>query len=220
MTQDSKATNQPASEEEVVADAVGTQNAPETTTQDLDSEQPRQVPLKALEAERRKRQDLEAQNKILQDMIRDKEAQKAPPEPPEDLEEFATRGEVRRYLEQQKHIQKREVLEEAYKEMNPAAIDQINANLEEILKKKPWLAQSIEAAPNRYARAYEIVQDYTPKPVDNIANNAKRIAQNAVKPGNPASIAKPAQSSKADYLRSIAGKQEFREYRKNVVRQG
>lgn len=182
------------------------------------------VPLEALEAERRKRQDLEAHNRAMQDMM----LQKRSPEPienDEDDEEFITKAEMKRRIKDATFGNKREVLEESFCTSNPQAVEMITAHLENIIKRKPWLAQTIDSAPNRYARAYEIVQDYMPKekevtPASRFSTpqaDAKKIVENAQKPGSPATIAKGSNNSNADYLRSIAGKPEFREYRRKVL---
>lgn len=187
----------------------------------------RTVPLQALESERRKRQDLEAQNKALQEMMLKSSNTSAPVEEEDDDEEFITKAELKKRLKEATFGNKREVMEEAFCSANPQAVELINKNLEAIIKRKPWLAQTIESAPNRYARAYEIVQDYAPReevaPAKKFSDpkaDAKRIVENSQKPGNPSTIAKPANMSNADYLRSIGGKAEFREYRKKVMSGG
>lgn len=189
--------------------------------QEVQQEAPRTVPLEALEAERRKRQELEHQLRSMQ------AAKPAAEEEDEDDEEFITKAELKKRLKEATFGNKREVMEEAFCSANPQAVELINKHLEGIIKRKPWLAQTIESAPNRYARAYEIVQDFSPKeelaPAKKFrdpAADAKKIVENASKPGNPATIAKPANMSNAEYLRSIGGKPEFREYRKKMLAGG
>lgn len=188
--------------------------------------QTRTVPLEALEAERRKRQELEAQNRALQELMLNKP--KEHEEPEEDEEEFITKAELKRRMEKVTFAQKRELLEEAFCDTKPEAVELINTHLKEIINRKPWLAQTIDSAPNRYARAYEIVLDYMPKE-DKVTSaskfsrpqaDAKRIVENAQKPGNPATIAKSSQGNNIDYLRSIRGTPEFREYRKKMLSGG
>ena len=191
------------------------------------AEPQRTVPLEALEAERRKRQELEAQNRALQElMTKSKAPEKV--EDDEDDDEFITKAEMKKRLDKVTFSQKREMLEEAFCDNKPEAVELINTHLEQIIKRKPWLAQTIESAPNRYARAYEIVQDYMPKdeksaPASKFSRpqaEAKRIVENAQKPGNPATIAKAANGSNLDYLKSIQGKPEFREYRRKMLAGG
>ena len=191
-----------------------------------DSEQQEQpparvVPLEALEAERRKRQDLEAQNRALQElMVKSKPTKDDVVD--EDEEDFITVAEMKKRLKDVTFTQKREILEEAFVDSKPEAIELIDKHLDDILKRKPWLAQTIDSAPNRYARAYEIVQDYMPKTASasrflTPQAEAKRLVENAQKPGNPATISKASQSSNLDYLKSIQGKPEFRDYRRKML---
>lgn len=205
---------EPVSEATEVAETDEQQSEARTESQ-------RTVPLEALEAERRKRQDLEAQNRALQDLMIKSKAQDAPEDDSDDEDEFITKAEMKARLSKVTFAQKREVLEEAFCENKPEAIELINAHLEGIIKRKPWLAPTIDAAPNRYARAYEIVQDYMPKdaPAQKFSRpqaDAKRIIENSQKPGNPATIAKAANSTNVDYLKSIQGKPEFRDYRRKM----
>ena len=201
----------------------------EETQVEVRSEPVRTVPLEALEAERRKRQDLEAQNRALQDlMVKSKAPQRVEESEDEDADEFITKAEMKERLKTVTFTQKREVLEEAFCDSKPEAVELINTHLEQIIKRKPWLAQTIESAPNRYARAYEIVQDYMPKdekvaPASKFSRpqaEAKKIVENSQKPGNPATIAKAANGSNMDYLKSIQGKPEFRDYRRKMLTGG
>lgn len=199
----------------------------EEDVESIDSPEPvvqpqRTVPLEALESERRKRQDLEAQNKALHELVlKGKEPISKPIEDDEDEEDFITKAELKQRLKSASAEAKRELLEESFCESKPEAIDLINAHLESIIKRKPWLAQTIETAPNRYARAYEIVQDYMPKTeakgISNPKADAKRIVENSMKPGSPAVIAKSPNLNNVEYMKSMAGKPEFREYRKKML---
>lgn len=192
------------------------------------TDSPRTVPLEALEAERRKRQDLEAQNRALQELMTKSKAPEKVEEQDDDDDEFITKAEMKERLKKVTFSQKREILEEAFCDSKPEAVELINTYIGPIIKRKPWLAQTIESAPNRYARAYEIVQDYMPKdeksaPASKFSRpqaEAKKIVENAQKPGNPATIAKAANSSNMDYLKSIQGKPEFREYRRKMLARG
>jgi len=119
--------------------------------------------------------------------------------------------------------QKREILETLYQDMNPEAVQKINKYLKPILEKKPWLATSVDTAQNRYARAYEIVQDYihlveTPERKQSSNQDGKRIIENAHKPRSPTEVGKSARPEGTEYLKSIQGKKEFREYRQKVLR--
>lgn len=187
----------------------------ETESQEQHQAEPKMVPLAALQAERRKRQELETRTKVYEEMM----AKKAEPEEEEDPEALVTKGTFK----EEKALTKREILEQVYQDMNPEAVQKINAYLKPILDKKPWLAASVDSALNRLARANEIVEDYMhlveekPKPKAAVTD-AKRIVENAQKPRSPVEIGKSAQPTGTEYLKSIQGKKEFREYRQKVLR--
>ncbi len=119
---------------------------------------------------------------------------------------------------------KREILETLYQDMNPEAVQKINKYLKPILEKKPWLAASVDTAQNRYARAYEIVQDYIhlveEKAMTKTPGNTdgRRIIENSMKPRSPSEVGKSARPEGVEYLKSIQGKKEFRDYRQKVLR--
>jgi hypothetical protein len=206
--------------------AVDTGSVPEVETPPTE-EQVRQVPLTALEAERHKRQEVEVHNRLLQDYVtrlqQKQEDVKERVDDSNDDETLVNKRELKQFREkltsEEFATMKREIAEETFKEVNPEAIKQINTHLKEILERKPWLAKSIEDAPNRYSRAYEIVQDYSPALAKKKtqANDAQRIIENSKKPGNPATVGKPSNLTGTDYLKSIAGTKDFNDYRKKVL---
>jgi len=190
----------------------------EVEYQDEQQEQ-KMVPLAALQAERRKRQDLEAQRQVYEELMRSRDVDtvKEEDDDPNALVE-------KQHLRENTAHTKREILETLYQDMNPDAVQKINKYLKPILEKKPWLANSVDTAQNRYARAYEIVQDYLhlveEKPSIRQSQNTdgQRIVQNAQKPRSPAEVGKSARPEGMEYLKSIQGKKEFREYRQKVLR--
>lgn len=203
---------------------VAASEQPGIEPQETPQEEPKMVPLAALEAERRKRQEAEARRlesdaraNAYQELARSKNE---PQEPEEDPEALLTKGAFKEEKEQTK----REIVEQIYQELNPAALDKINKYLKPILDKKPWLAASLDSAPNRYARANEIVDDYKHLVEDPLrakqsgSSDAKKIVDNANKPRSPVEIGKSARPTGAEYLKSIQGKKEFREYRDKVLR--
>ncbi len=188
----------------------------EVEQQETQQEEPKMVPLAALQAERKKRQEYETRTKVYEDMIAKQNAQ---PQEEEDPEALLTKSS----FQEEKALTKREILEQVYQDMNPDAVQKINTYLKPILDKKPWLASTIDNAVNRLARANEIVDDYIhlvqEKPKNKAAIvDAKRIVENAQKPGSPVTVGKSAQPTGTEYLKSIQGKKEFREYRQKVLR--
>lgn len=205
-------------EEEQVQDVAASEQQIET--QDSKAEEQTMVPLAALQAERRKRQEYESRAKVYEDLLAKKQAvEEQPEEEEENPEDLITKAGFR----EAKAMTKREILEQVYQDMNPGAVQKINTYLKPILDKKPWLAATLENAPNRLARANEIIDDYLhlveEKPKANTqASDAKRIVENSQKPRSPAEVGKSAQLTGADYLKSIQGKKEFREYRQKLLR--
>ncbi|MFI0477784.1 MAG: hypothetical protein ACH349_01475 [Candidatus Rhabdochlamydia sp.] len=185
--------------------------------QETIQEEPKMVPLAALQAERRKRQEYETRSKVYEDLLAKKNVQ-VEEEEDEDPEALLTKSSFR----EEKALTKREILEQVYQDMNPEAVQKINTYLKPILDKKPWLAATLENAVNRLARANEIVDDYmhlvAEKPRSKVAvSEAQRIVDNANKPRSPVEVGKSAQPSGTEYLKSIQGKKEFREYRQKVL---
>lgn len=217
MNEENKQETAPASEEVV---------QPVDVDPEASEKVSRQVPLEALEAERRKRQEAEAQARLYQELAKRAEESKtteASEQEAEDDYEAVTRGDLKKFhqkLTKEEFAEmKRDIAEETFKDTQPEAIKLINTHLKEILERKPWLADSISRAPNRYARAHEIVNDYMPQVVaqKTQASEAKKIVENSQKPGSPAAVGKSQQLSGADYMKSIAGTNEFREYRKQLL---
>lgn len=190
----------------------------EVDQQETIQEEPKMVPLAALQAERRKRQEYETRSKVYEDLLAKKNLSPEEDED-EDPEALVTKSSFR----EEKALTKREILEQVYQDMNPDAVQKINTYLKPILDKKPWLASTLENAVNRLARANEIVDDYmhlvAEKPKTKTAvSDAQRIVDNANKPRSPVEVGKSAQPSGTEYLKSIQGKKEFREYREKVLR--
>ena len=236
---ETQAAEQPVSE--VVSDTGSMPASPEPQQAQETTAPSRQVPLEALEAERRKRQELERQNVVLQDYaLRYQQLAEQTSKPKQaDVDEAAPddddlvnkkdlralKKSLRQELTGEEFVQlKRDISEDTFKRANPEAIRQINTHLKEILERKPWLTQSIESADNRYERAWEIVQDFAAKPspatssaAQQVTLDAKKIVENAKKPGSPVAAAKSPNLSNVDYLHSIAGTKEFVDYRRKLL---
>lgn len=212
-------------EEEQHLEAAASEQA-DGEAQDNGNESQKMVPLAAVLATRKKLQEAELRAQKAEaekEYVMRMHAQQSQPaaEPEEDPKALIERQDLRESTAQTK----RDILETLYQDMNPEAVQKINKHLKSILEKKPWLASSIDTAPNRYARAYEIVQDYIhlveekpPAKQSNGITDGQRIIQNAHKPRSPVEVGKSAQPKGMEYLKSVQGKKEFREYRQKVLR--
>ncbi len=203
-------------EQEDEPDVVSEQPQVASDDHQENQDEQRMVPLAALQAERKKRQELETRARVYEEMMQ-KSSSEVVEETEEDPEALLTKG----LFKQEKALTKREILEQVYQDMNPQAVQKINMYLKPILDKKPWLAASVDTALNRLARANEIIDDYMhildekPKSTKQ-SNDAARIVANSQKPGNPVTLGKSAQPTGIEYLKSIQGTKEFREYRQKV----
>lgn len=199
-------------------DTVAASEQEEVVQEDSAQEEQKMVPLAALQAERRKRQEYETRTKVYEDLLaKNNSSEELEQEDPEALLTKST-------FQEEKALTKREILEQVYQDMNPTAVHKINTYLKPILDRKPWLAATLDTALNRLARANEIVDDYMhlveekPKGRSQSASDAQRIVQNSQKPRSPVEIGKSAQPTGTEFLKSVQGKKEFREYREKVLR--
>jgi hypothetical protein len=181
----------------------------ESQAQEAQTQEEKQVPLKALQAERRKRQEAEYQAKWMQEQLQSAQSNPKANNAEDDGDELLTKSDFTKMSQSQLVEFKRQTLEESFISQHPDAMDTIETELPEILKKKPWLAHAINNSPNRYQTAYEVIKDYRPK----TENVRQRIAENAEKPGSPAGVGKGGSISK-DY--SKMSNSEFREYRQSL----
>ncbi len=206
-------------EHEIEEEAVSEQNSVDSQDEHGEQqEEPKMVPLAALQAERRKRQEYETRNKVYEDLMSRSNQSNQESVEEEDPDALVTRSS----FQNEKALTKREILEQIYTDMNPESVQKINTYLKPILDKKPWLAATVDNAVNRLARANEIIDDYMhllqEKPRAKASSDARRIVENAQKPRSPVEVGKSAQPSGTEYLKSIQGKKEFREYRQKVLR--
>lgn len=203
----------PVSEGENKAEEAVVENQQSETGEAVQEE--KMVPLKALQAEKRKRQEAVDQNNWFKEQAVARE-QQVQPQAADDSEELMTKGELRNMSSAQRMQIKREVLEESFLATNPDALETINTELEDILNKRPFLAQAIQSSTNRYSAAWQIVQDYTSKPLGNMTQKMK---ENEKKPGSPATVGRSGQMSSAESLSKMSNT-EFKEYRQKLRAKG
>ena len=145
-----------AASEQTFAEAEGNIGTEDSGVQ---RDEPKRVPLSALEAERHKRQEIEAQNRLYADYIERMKAEMPARDEDEDEDDESELIDRRSFRREQESV-KRQIKEEIFVDLNPKAMQEIKQYLNPILEKKPWLRDSIKNSDNRYARAHEIVQDY------------------------------------------------------------
>ncbi len=133
-----------------------------------------QVPLSALQKERKKRQELELE---LQWTRQQQQRQVEAPQEDNSKYESATREDLSRSHEETI----RAVEERMWIKQNPEKYEKINEYLPTFLKQRPNLASAINSASNRYEEAYELMDKLTPKQQEQVrkASVPKREAPNA-----------------------------------------
>lgn len=217
MTEENQEAVAESSQEEA-QDATQTGGEQEQQEQGQVQEKEKSGLQEALLAERRKRQEAEAYNKYMQQQMVAYQSQvhTRQPEPQDDEDEYTK--ELKQYTEQRIQHGIKQTVEQQFIHQNPQLVEidpvsgrtWLEEKLEPILRKKPYLAQAIQSAENRYARALEIIDDYTPKSIAN--DTRKKLEENQQKPGNPAGVAKSGNMGKLEALKNMSRK-EFSEYR-------
>lgn len=134
-----------------------------------------QVPLSALQKERKKRQEAELRAEYLER----NQNQAMRQEPVEDNSEYesATKADLQSY--QREAI--RTIEERLWIKQNPEKYERINEFLPKFLKERPNLVLAINDAPNRYEEAFTLMDALTPKQQQNIlkANSQRKVAPNS-----------------------------------------
>lgn len=164
-----------------------------------------QVPLSALQKERRKRQEAEQELNYLRK--RSEEMQRKPaPEPEEDNSRYESatkedltraRAEVIRDFEERQWIKS-----------NPELYNKVNEELPNFLKQRPNYASAINDAQNRYEEALSIMTAFTPKQAQQkVVQTQKREAPNA-----PGGVPKSTAMSHSVDVMNMSDK-EFHEWR-------
>jgi uncharacterized protein (DUF1778 family) len=139
-----------------------------------DRESVTQVPLSALQKERKKRQELE-----LELQWERKRMQQAPqPEPEEDTSSYesATKADLRSAQDEAIKV----IEERMWIKSNPEKYEEINEFLPQFLKQRPHLARAINDSPNRYEEAYLLMTALTPRQQAQVKQQVpKRVAPNS-----------------------------------------
>lgn len=168
---------------EAPVDQAPEQESPVEEQQQLHEQQEERVPLSALQKERRKRQEIEAELRWSKEMMMQQKSSE-PQEPDDSIYEAATKEDLGKVKQQVM----RDVQESSWIKNNPEKAAEVNEKLQEFLKQRPNLASAIEGAVNRYEEAWELMDKLSPK--QKAALRAPPIRKEA--PGSPAAVPKAA----------------------------
>lgn len=223
MTEEQEVVESETVSESVDYDTDQNQEA-EVTEDQQESLDQEMVPVSALQAQRRRRQEAEQKNKMYEDYISRLEGKGEEPAQEEDPDDLVSLGQFR----QEQNQTKRELREDLWADSNPDKVAQIETYWEELIKQRPLLHGVAKDSPNRLAAAYQLIQDYNhllgisptkvgKKPAE-IDMNARKLQQNTQKPGSPVGMAKTANMSRVEFLKSVQGTPQFREVREKMRR--
>ena len=164
------------------------------------------VPLSALQKERQKRKEYEERLRYYEELERQKQAQQQQEE--EDPYEPLTKAE----FGQSKSEITRNVLETLWVKDNPDKAAEVNEKLDEFLKQRPHLRYALNAVPNRYEEAWNLMEALTPREKKALMTNNEQPKKEA--PASPSSVPKAAGMNQAVDVMSMTD-QEFNAWRKS-----
>jgi len=182
-------------------------NADNTAEVNETAQQEQNVPLSALQKERRKRQDAEAELKV----YREHQLKQVQPAATQEEDESQYEPVTKAELKQQQVQMIRAVEEKAWMRQNPEKAEMINEKLANFLKQRPNLAAAIEAAPNRYDEAWELMDKLSPKQKVALTQQAA-IKRDA--PNSPSGMPKAAAMNQSIDVMTMNDK-EFAAWRKS-----
>lgn len=177
------------------------------------------VPLSALQAERRERQQLQENMKLMQDHMALLQANQKQHEQKDEFSDRSdndvlTVGEAKKYIEQLSRQQKMEVEELRMSQTHKDYDEVVRKYLPEVLKEEPDLKDVIMNAPNPYKTAYHLAKRsdayLKAKSTQNRSPEAKQAVQNLNRAGNLSSVGSTASSSQASLYKNMSDK-EFAE---------
>jgi hypothetical protein len=160
-------------------------------------QEPQMVPVTALQAERRERQQLQENLKLLQDHVSLLQAQKPKQQEPDALDSLSdndvlTVGEAKKFIQNFSREQKLAVEELKMSQTHPDYNEVVRKYLPDVLKNDPELKDVITNAPNPYKAAYHLakrsdsyLQDQREK---QRSPEAQKAVQNLSRAGNLSSV--------------------------------
>jgi len=179
---------------------------------DVTQEKEQQVPLSALQKERKKRQEYEQELKAYRDFqLKQMQMAQQPKEEDPSQYEPITKADYERAKNAEKLSIMREVEEKIWIKNNPDKIEEINERLTEFLKQRPNLVAAIESSSNRYEEAWELMDKLSPK--QKIALT-KPLAEKKSSPGSPAVVSKSASMNQAIDVMNMSD-EEFDAWRRS-----
>lgn len=171
----------------------------------------KQVPLEALQKERKKRQELEMNLAYQMQQLQELQQQRS--QEPED-DSYRYESATREDLSKTQQETMRMIEEKMWIKSNPEKYELINERLPNFLKQRPNLAKAIDSASNRYEEAYDLMMALTPRQRKELAQEPKKKME---APNSPSSVPKKAALDAAVDLMSMSDS-EFNDWRRSQKR--
>jgi hypothetical protein len=190
------------------------QEQPEVDSEIESDEQPNQresvtqVPLSALQKERKKRQELELE--LQWERQRAQRTPELPPQEDNSRYESATREDLSKSQDEAIRI----IEERMWIKNNPDKYEKINEFLPKFLKQRPNLASAINSASNRYEEAYTLMEALSPRQQTAIIKSSLPRKE---APHAPTGISKAAAMNQSVDVMSM-NDAEFAQWRKDQKR--
>jgi len=156
---------------------------------EVQKQEEKTVPLTALQKERKKRQEVEEENRIYRE-AQLKAAQQQPQEEDDSKYDPVTKGDMAKH--ELAIIQA--VEEKRWLKDNPEKAAIVDERLADFLKERPNLTTAIAQAPNRYDAAFELIDKLTPRQ-EVAEKRPTQVERDA--PGSPSGVPKGAGLSQA-----------------------
>lgn len=150
--------------------------------QETEGGEDKQVPLHALQKERRKRQEMEQKLEFYENQTKGNESED------DSRYESATRED----LSKSEIAIQRKIEEKQWAKDNPELYKQVNEDLPQLLKRKPNLATAINDSTNRYAEAWDLMKAFNPKKETQQTQQQQEAKPPRQAPGSPSGVPKAA----------------------------
>lgn len=188
---------------------------------------PDMVPVTALQAERRERQQLQEQMKMLQDhvsLMQSNQTQAPAKDEYDGLQDddVLTVREAKKFMGQIKNDYKTSVEELRVQQKYPDYNEIVTQYLPDVIKKNPALKSTLQKDENKYELAYFLAKNSdtyreTSRAVKK-STDAQRIVENGQKAGSLSAVGMPTSQSKVSSMRNMSDSDFMKMANKNLGR--
>lgn len=183
---------------------------------------PTMVPVDALQAERKERQQLQEELKALRDhvsLMASRQVERQQPEDTSNDEEILTVGEAKKYIRQLDQNYRASIEEMKFAQHHKDYEEVINKYLPEVIKKNPRIKNSLEKTQD-FELAYELAKNSEAYRRDhfekNPHENAKRIVENTNRAGNLSQVGSTAPVNSSKNYKQMSDQDFMKEVGKNL----